>query len=198
MGSAGPGGATPLKLALSGAVVATFLGALTTALLMFDQSTLSAVRVWTVGSLAGRSLDAVRAVLPYSALGLVLALAFRGQIMTLSLGAEVAQGIGQNLILWRALAAGMVVLLAGGAVALAGPVAFVGLVVPHMARMLVGADYRWILPYAAVLGALLVLVADTGIRVLAPDRDIPVGITLALLGAPVFVFLARYRIGAVA
>lgn len=76
--------------------------------------------------------------------------------------------------------------------------AFVGLVVPHMARMLVGADYRWILPYAAVLGALLVLVADTGIRVLAPDRDIPVGITLALLGAPVFVFLARYRIGAVA
>lgn len=197
LGSAGRGGATPLRLALAGAVAATFLGALTTAMLIFDQNTLSMVRLWTVGNLAGRQMSAVTTVAPYVGLGLIAALICRGQIMTLSLGAAAARTVGQNLILWRGVAAGIVVLLAGGAVALAGPVAFVGLIVPHAARMLVGADYRWILPYSAVMGALLVVVSDAVFRVFPNGPDLPVGITMALLGAPFFIYLARYRIGAI-
>ncbi|MEM8571057.1 MAG: iron ABC transporter permease [Pseudomonadota bacterium] len=195
LGSAGRGGATPVRLALAGAVVASFLAALTTSILIFDTRTLGAVRLWTIGSLAGRQMDQVVAVLPYWAIGLSAAVVFRGQIMTLSLGAMTARAIGQNLALWRGVSAAVVVALAGGAVALAGPVAFVGLIVPHLARMLVGADYRWIIPYSAIMGALMVVFADNGIRLLLPERDVPVGITLALFGAPFFVYLARYRIG---
>lgn len=197
LGSAGRGGATPLRLALAGAVVASFLAALTTSILIFDTATLSAVRLWTVGSLDGRQMNAVRAVAPFTVVGLALALLFRGQIMTLSLGATVAQSVGQNLMLWRGIAAAIVVLLAGGAVALAGPIGFVGLVVPHVVRLLWGGDYRWTIPFAAVIGALLVVISDNGLRALLPARDIPVGISMALIGAPFFVWLARTRIGTV-
>ena len=197
LGSAGRGGATPLRLALAGAVISAFLAALTAAVLIFDQRTLAAVRLWTVGSLEGRQMAAVLSVLPWWAAGLAGTLACRGQVMTLSLGAAVAQGVGQNLPLWRGLSALAVVLMAGAAVALTGPVGFVGLVVPHVARLVAGADYRWILPYSAVMGALLVLLADGGLRHLLPGRDIPVGVAMALIGAPFFIWLARTRIGAV-
>ena len=90
---------------------------------------------------------------------------------------------------------GDVVLLAGSAVALAGPVGFVGLVVPHLARFVVGVDYRWIIPFSALGGAVLVVLADTVVRSVMPEHDLPVGITMAVIGAPFFIYLARYRIG---
>ncbi|WP_404977655.1 FecCD family ABC transporter permease [Ancylobacter sp. 3268] len=190
LGSAGRGGATPLKLALAGAVLTAFLASLTTVILLRDQTTLDHVRLWSVGSLSGRPMSAVLAIGPWGLAGLAGAVLASGPLMTLSLGSDLSRTLGQSLGLWRAVSAALVVLLAGAAVALAGPVGFVGLVVPHMARLLVGADYRWIIAYSAPLGAGLVLFADTALRGVA-GVDIPVGVTLALVGGPVFIALVR-------
>lgn len=193
LASAGHGGATPLKLVLAGVVLTTFLSSLTTAILIFDQTTLDTVRLWTAGSLAGRSLAQVVAVAPYILAGLLIALVFRSHLTTLSLGAEVARSVGQDPVLWRGMALVIVILLAGGAVALAGPIGFVGLVVPHIARMTVGIDYRWVIPFAAVGGALLVVLADLLGRTIFASQNFPVGVTMALVGAPFFIWLARRR-----
>ncbi|MFV0474007.1 MAG: FecCD family ABC transporter permease [Pikeienuella sp.] len=195
VGGAGRSGATPLKLALAGAILSAFIGSLTAAILIFDKGTLDAVRIWTVGSVEGRTLGAVGAVAPYIGAGLVGALVFRGQVTVLSLGEDIARQVGQNVALWRLVSALLVVLLAGGAVAIAGPIGFVGLVVPHIARMLVGADYRRVIPASALGGALLVVTADAALRAALPARDIPVGVGMALIGAPFFIWLARNRIG---
>lgn len=195
VGSAGRGGATPLKLAIAGAVLSSFLTSLTSAILIFDAGTLDDIRLWSVGSLSGRTLAGVAALAPYIGAGLAAALLSCRQIMTLSLGPEVARSVGQNLALWRGVAAVTVTLLAGAAVALAGPIGFVGLVAPHVIRLLIGADYRWIIPYSALCGALLVVLADAAIRAAFPGTDLPVGVTMALIGAPFFIYLARYRLG---
>lgn len=195
LASTGHAGATPLKLVLAGAVLSAFLTSLTTALLIFDQTTLDAVRLWTAGSLVGRTMPQVAAVAPYILTGLAGALIFRHHLMTLSLGTEISRSIGQNPVVWRGLAVVIVILLAGGAVALAGPVGFVGLVVPHIVRLLIGVDYRWIIPFSAVSGALLVVVADLAGRTLFASQGFPVGVTMALIGAPFFIWLARSRAG---
>ncbi|MGO1164815.1 FecCD family ABC transporter permease [Brucella pseudogrignonensis] len=194
LASAGVAGATPLKLVLAGAVLATFLTSLATAILIFDQTTLDAVRLWTAGSLAGRTMAQVSAVAPYILVGLTAALIFRRHLMTLSLGTTLAQSVGQNQVLWRGLAVVIVILLAGGAVSLAGPIGFVGLVVPHIARMTVSVDYRWIIPFSAAGGALLILVADTVGRTFFASQSFPVGVTMALVGAPFFIWIARRRV----
>lgn len=194
-GSLGPGGATPLKLAIAGAMLGSFLAALTMSILIFDRSALDQIRLWVVGSLAGRSMESCLAVAPFMAAGLVAALALGRQITTLSLGTDVARALGQNAGLWRFLFAILVVLLAGSAVALAGPIGFVGLVVPHVARFVVGVDYRWILLFCVPAGALLVVAADGLARAILPGEGLPVGTTMALIGAPFFIHLARSRIG---
>lgn len=194
LGAAGRAGAGPVRLILAGVVIGSFAGALTAAILVLDAQTQDVVRLWTVGSLRGRSLDVIASLLPYILVPLILALLIARQVTALSLGADVAQSIGQGQGLWRVLAALLVVALAGSAVAMAGPLGFVGLVVPHMARLTVGAEYRRILPVAALAGAGLTLLADTLPRALWA-RDVPVGVTLALIGAPVFVWLARRRSG---
>ena len=162
-------------------------------MLIFDQNTLDSVRLWTAGSLTGRTMGQVRTVAPYMLAGFVATAVFSRQFMTLSLGADVSRTLGQNPIVWRGLAALIVILLAGSAVALAGPIGFVGLVVPHIVRLSIGIDYKWILPFAAAGGALLVVLADTLSRLLFPGQSFPVGITMALIGAPFFVWLARGR-----
>jgi iron complex transport system permease protein len=193
IGSFGRAGPTPLKLALSGAILTSFVTSLTTAVLIFDQSTLDQVRLWSAGSLSGRSLSTSAAVAPYLLVGLAAAVLFSRQIMTLSLGTHVARSVGQNQTLWRGLGALMVVLLAGSAVALAGPIGFVGLVIPHIARLVVGVDYRWIIPFSTLGGALLTVTADAVGRFTMPEQDLPVGITMAMIGAPFFIYLVRNR-----
>lgn len=195
LGSFGRGGVTPLKLAIAGAMLGSFLGALTTAVLIFDQSTLDQIRLWAVGSLAGRTMAACLAVAPYTLVGLTASLFIGRQVTTLSLGSDISRALGQNAALWRFYAAFLVMILAGSAVALAGPIGFVGLVVPHIARFVVGVDYRLIIPFCVPAGALLVVVADGLARAIMPGEGIPVGTTMALLGAPFFIYLARYRIG---
>lgn len=197
LGAMGRSGPTPVKLVLAGVVVGTFLGVLTAAVLVLDAQTLETVRQWTVGSLRGRDLGDITVVAPYIGLGLILAMIFRDQFTSLSLGSEVAQGLGQNPGLWRGVSAAIVVMIAGGAVAIAGPLGFIGLVVPHMARMTMGSDYRRILPIALVGGAFLTVTADMLPRALL-GKDVPVGVSLALIGAPFFIWLARRGLGAVA
>nr|WP_246659190.1 iron ABC transporter permease [Rhizobium sp. FY34] len=196
IGSVGRIGATPLVMVLAGAVVATFLTSLTTAILIFDQTTLDAVRLWTVGSLSGRTMEQVLAVAPYTLAGLAGSLMLARHLTTLSLGTDVATALGQNAAFWRGLSVVIVILLSGSAVALVGPVGFVGLVVPHIIRLTISVDYRWIIPFSAVIGAFMVVVADLAGRIILANQSFPVGVTMALIGAPFFLWLARYRTGA--
>lgn len=194
LGSMGRGGATPLRLTLAGVILTAFLGSFTTALLITDQDTLDQIRFWTVGSLAGREWNLLRQTAPYMVAGMFGALLIARQITTISLGDDIAAGLGQNTVVVKALAAVMVVLLAGGAIALAGPIGFVGLVAPHLVRFFVGVDYRWILPYSGLVGAILVIGGDMVARVIIRPQELPVGVMMALLGAPFFIYLARWKV----
>ena len=185
--------ATPIRLALAGAVLATLLISLTSAVLVFDARTLDEFRFWIVGSIAGRDAGVVVSVLPFIAAGLVIALAAGRRLNALALGDDVASSLGQRVRHTRVAASVGFVLLAGGAVAAAGPVAFVGLAVPHIARGIVGPDYRWIVPYSIVLGASLLLAGDVAGRLLVQPAELEVGIVTALFGAPFFIWLVRRR-----
>jgi iron complex transport system permease protein len=194
LGSLGRGGPTPLKITVAGAALTALLSALTTGMLLINQRTLEEVRFWLAGSVAGRDLALLAQAAPYLAAGLVLALALGRQITTLALGDDVARGLGQRTGWVKGLAAIATVLLAGGAVAVAGPIGFVGLVIPHVARFLIGVDYRWILPYAALLGAIFLVAADVAARLVLRPLELPVGIMTALIGGPVFIYLVRWRV----
>jgi iron complex transport system permease protein len=194
LGTLGRGGATPLNLTVAGAAMTALISSITTAILIVSQRTLEEIRFWLAGSLAGRDFALFLQVLPFMAVGLLLALALGRQITTLSLGEDVARGLGQETIHVKVLTALSVVLLAGGSVAIAGPIGFVGLVVPHMVRFFIKTDYRWILPYSAMLGAILLLVSDIAARVLLKPQELPVGVMTALVGAPVFVYLAKSKV----
>ncbi|WP_435157294.1 FecCD family ABC transporter permease [Amycolatopsis sacchari] len=193
IGTLGRDGATPLKIVLAGAACTAAFGSVTTGLLVTDNSTYEQFRFWQVGSLAGRDLDVAWQGLPFLAAGLVLAVACARLLNGLSMGDDVASSLGLNVPLSRALCVLAVVVLCGTATAMAGPIAFVGLVVPHFARLITGPDHRWLLPYSAVLAALLVLVADILGRVIARPGEVQVGIITAVLGAPVLVVLVRRR-----
>lgn len=193
LGSLGREGATPVKLALAGAAVTALLASITSAILIVDLASLDQFRFWQVGSIAGRDGRVALQVLPFIAVGTILALASGRVLNALSLGDDVARSLGQQVGWSRVLSAVAVVLLCGAATAAAGPIAFVGLVVPHVARAITGPDYRWVLPYSAVFGAVLLLGADTIGRTIARPGEVQVGIVTALVGAPFFVALVRRR-----
>ncbi len=192
--SFGRGGVTPLKLTIAGAAISALLSSLTTGVLILNQRTLEEVRFWLVGSVAGRDLTLFFQALPYLLVGLLLALAVSRQVTTLALGDDVARGLGQRTGFVKALAAIAVVLLAGGSVAVAGPIGFVGLFIPHVVRFLVGADYRWIMPYALLFGAIFLVGADVAGRLVLRPLELPVGVATALIGGPFFIYLVRWRV----
>ncbi|WP_339400112.1 iron ABC transporter permease [Synechococcus sp. 7002] len=192
--SLGRGGASPLNLTLVGASFTAFLASMTSGILIVSQQTLDQIRFWLAGSVAGRDLDLLLQVLPYLIIGLLLSLSLGKQITLLSLGQDMAQGLGQNTLIIKILAAVCVLLLAGGSVAIAGPIGFVGLIVPHMTRFLVGTEYRWILPYAAAMGGILLLWADILARLLIQPQELPVGLVMPLIGAPFFIYLIRAKV----
>lgn len=194
LGSIGRGGPTPLKLTIAGAAVTALLSSFTTALLILNQRTLEEVRFWLAGSVAGRDLDLLLQAAPYLLAGMLLALALGRQITTITLGDDVAKGLGQNTAWVKGLAALAVVLLAGGSVAVAGPMGFVGLVIPHIVRFVVGVDYRWILPYSLLLGSIFLVAADVAARLVLRPLEVPVGIMTAIIGGPVFIYLVRWRV----
>ncbi|PSO57777.1 MAG: iron ABC transporter permease [Cyanobacteria bacterium QH_9_48_43] len=194
LGSLGRGGLTSLNLTIAGAALTAFISSITSGILIISQRTLEEIRFWIAGSIAGRELDLFMQVLPYLGVGLLLAFALGRQITTLSLGEDVAKGLGQQTAWVKIAAAVSVVLLAGGSVAIAGPIGFIGLIIPHMSRFLVGVDYRWILPYAPMLGAILLLVADTCARIVIQPQELPVGLVMPLIGAPFFIYLIRSKV----
>ena len=193
IGSAGRGGATPVTLALAGAALSALLYALVRAVLVSDQQTLDSFRFWVVGALAGRGADIAWQVAPFIAIGLVLAVANAPALNLLGLGEDVARGLGQRIWPARLVGLGAITLLCGAATAACGPIAFVGLVVPHAVRAVTGPDHRWLIPYSGLLGAVLLLTADVIGRVVARPGELQVGIVLALVGAPFFIALVRRR-----
>ncbi|GAA3343141.1 iron chelate uptake ABC transporter family permease subunit [Curtobacterium pusillum] len=190
---AGSGTASPVPLALAGAAVSALLGALTSFVVLTDQDSLDAYRLWVVGSLAARQLDVLGAVWPFLVAGLVLAVLNVRALDALGLGTDLAKGLGENVLVARLVGLGGITLLAAGATAAAGPIGFVGLTVPHVARALAGTGHRWALPVSALVGAALVLLADVVGRLIGGFSEVEVGIVLAVIGGPVFVAVARRR-----
>lgn len=193
IGTLGREGATPVRLALAGAAVGAFLASITSAILLLDLATFDEYRFWAVGSLAGRDATIAAQMAPFLLVGAVMALASGPALNTLALGDDVARSLGQRVGRARLLCAVAVVLLVGAATAAAGPIAFLGLTVPHVARAITGPDYRWVLAYSAVLSPVLLLAADVVGRVVARPGEVQVGIVTAVLGAPVFIALVRRR-----
>jgi iron complex transport system permease protein len=193
LGALGRDGATPVKLALAGAAVGAFLASITTAVLILDVATLDQFRFWVVGSIAGRDSAIAGQVAPFIVAGALLAFGSARALNSMSLGDDVARSLGLRVGVARGVSALSVVLLCGAATAAAGPIGFVGLTVPHVARAICGPDYRWILPYSAVLAPILLLGADIVGRVVARPGELQVGIVTALVGAPFFIALVRRR-----
>ncbi len=191
IGGTGRGGASPVKLALAGAAITALLGSVTYALVLLDVRTLDQYRFWAVGSLAGRDGELAAKLAPFAIAGLVLALALTPKLNALELGDELASSLGVKVGATRLLGALAVVTLTGAAVAAAGPVTFVGLVVPHVMRAFTGPDLRWLLPASALGGAVLLLGADTLGRVLDHPAEVQAGVVTAFAGAPFLIALVR-------
>lgn len=187
----GQGGATPARITIVGAALTAALTSLTTAVLLVDRSTMQAFRQWQVGTIGGRDLGVLAAMTPFLAAGLIAALAGARMLDTLALGEDMAVGLGERVRLARVVIGAAVILLAGGATALAGPIAFAGLIVPHAMRTLAGPAYARVLPLSALGGGALVVAADTLGRVVLPPAEVQAGIMVALVGLPAFVVLLR-------
>ncbi|MFC6287274.1 FecCD family ABC transporter permease [Nocardioides sp. GCM10027113] len=187
----GRGGATPVKLAVAGAAVTAALTSWTSGVLLTDRATMETFRFWQVGTVGGRGFDVLLTGLPFLAAGAALALAGTRLLDTLALGDDLARGLGRRVARDRLVVGLACVLLAGGATALAGPVGFVGLVVPHAVRALVGSAHARVLPLSLGVGAVLVVLADTVGRVVLPPTEVQVGIMTAVVGGPVFMLLVR-------
>jgi len=191
IGSLGREGATPVKLVLAGTAVTAGITSVISLVLISDTDTLNIFRFWSVGSLASRDLEAVRLVVGFVVAGLTFA-AISGRMLNLvALGDDLARGLGQRVYVARAVAAGAVVLLCGSATALAGPIVFVGLVVPHIVRPFTGPDYRWIIAVSAIVGPSLLLIADIVGRLIVSPSELEAGLVVAVIGAPVMIALVR-------
>ncbi|WP_067499536.1 iron ABC transporter permease [Actinoplanes sp. TFC3] len=191
VGSLGRGGATPLKLALAGAAISAALASLISAFVLPRSDIAGGFQSWQVGGVGGASYHSIRQVLPFLAVGFVVSLLSARSLNSLALGDDMAAGLGENVVRARALAALGAVLLCGASTAVCGPIAFVGLIVPHVCRLLLGPDYRWLLPGSALAGAALLTGADVLGRVVSRPAEIEVGIITAFIGAPFFIYIVR-------
>ncbi|MGG8166963.1 iron ABC transporter permease [Klebsiella aerogenes] len=190
LASAGRGGATPLRITLCGVAISAFVSAVTAAILILDEQTLLAMRTWLAGDLAGLNWATLQAALVPALSGMGLALLLAPRLNVLALGDKVALGLGVNLVQTRLLGLAAIALLCGAAVAVAGPIGFVGLVVPHVVRRLITQDIRLALPLAAPVGALVLVLADIAARTIVAPQELATGAMTALVGAPLFIFIA--------
>lgn len=191
--SSGRGGATPVKLALGGAAINALLVSVTTAVLTTKASAMDEFRFWQVGSLSGRDTHIVGQIWPFLVVGVLLVLSVARGLDALALGEDVAKGLGQRVATVRIVGGLGATVLTGVGVAAAGPIAFIGLAVPHIARAVVGSDHRWVLPMAALIGPVMLLVSDTVGRVVFPPSEVPAGVMTALIGVPFLVTLVRRK-----
>ncbi len=184
-------GIRPVRIILAGVAVSAFLGAGISALMIFYSDRVHSALMWMVGGLSARSWPHVEMMWPYTLLGVILALIGARSINILQLGDDIAKGLGLRVELTRILLTAVAALLAASAVSVVGLLGFVGLIVPHAARLMVGTDYRFLLPASAILGAAVVTISDTIARVAFSPVELPVGILMAVFGAPFFLFLLR-------
>jgi iron complex transport system permease protein len=189
----GSRGATPVRLALAGTAISAALYGYLQAVMITDGAALSRMRFWTVGSLSSATDTTIRQVLPFLAVGTVLALALARPLNAVEMGDDTARALGAHLNRTRALSMLAATVLCGAATAACGPIVFVGLMVPHIVRSFTGPDLRWILPYAAILSPVLLLGSDVIGRIVARPSEVQVGIITAIIGGPVFIFLVRRR-----
>ncbi|WP_141362289.1 iron ABC transporter permease [Streptomyces sp. 6-11-2] len=189
----GSRGATPVRLALAGTAIGAALYGYVQAVMIMDGAALGRMRFWTVGSLASATTATVTQVLPFFAVGTVVALLLARPLNAMAMGDDTARALGADLNRTRALAMLAATVLCGAATAACGPIVFVGLMVPHVVRSFTGPDLRWILPYATVLSPVLLLGADVVGRVVARPAELQVGIVTAIIGGPVFILLVRRR-----
>ncbi|WP_442922922.1 iron chelate uptake ABC transporter family permease subunit [Microbacterium sp. cx-55] len=193
IGSRGPAGATPIRLTLIGVALGAMLSGMSSMISLLNPSVFDGMRFWGAGSLTSRDEHVLWAVLPFIAIGLVIAALVAAPLNAVALGEDLARSLGASVVRTRVLVIVAVTLLAGAATAAAGPIAFLGLMVPHVVRWFVGPDQRWIIAYTAVCAPILLLIADVVGRVIVPPQELQVGIITAFIGAPVLVLLARRR-----
>jgi len=193
IGAAGPSGATPVRLTLVGVALGALLSGVSSMISLLNPAVFNGMRFWGAGTLTSRDEHVLWAVLPFILIGLVLAATVAAPLNAIALGEDLASSLGASVVRTRVIVIVAVTLLAGGATAAAGPIGFVGLMVPHVVRWFVGPDQRWIIVFTAVCAPILLLAADVLGRVVVPPQEMQVGIVTAFIGAPVLVFLARRR-----
>ncbi|MBW0114772.1 FecCD family ABC transporter permease [Pseudonocardia abyssalis] len=193
IGSAGRAGIDPIQLTLAGVTLGAMLFAVVSALTLLNPRTFEQMRNWNAGSVVGRGWEVLLPVLPFLVVGVLLAVAVAGPLNAIALGDDLAKSLGAHIGRTRVVVVLAVTLLAGGATAVAGPIGFVGLMVPHVARWIVGPDQRWILGATLLLAPSLLLAADIVGRTVIRPGELPVGIVMAFVGAPILILLVRRR-----
>jgi iron complex transport system permease protein len=191
IGSLGRGGATPLKLALAGAATSVAFSSLVIAVVLPRNDIAGGIRSWQIGGVGGASFDCILPVLPFLLAGFAISLMSARKLNSLALGDELAAGLGERVALARATASFGAILLCGATTAICGPIGFLGLIVPHLCRLLVGVDHRWLLPFSALGGACLLLAGDIVGRIVSRPGELDVGIVTAFVGAPFFIWIVR-------
>ncbi|MGV9347394.1 FecCD family ABC transporter permease [Streptomyces spiralis] len=187
----GTGKVSPVRLALAGVTASSLLVSLTQVLVIFHENDTQSVLFWLVGGVNFAQWHDLTTALPWTAAGLLAALSLAKSLNILALGEDMARGLGQHVERTRALGAAVVIVLCGASVAVAGPIAFIGLIAPHITRRLVGSNHLRVLPVAMLVGAVLTVYADIGSRYVNPPFEVPTGVVTALVGAPIFIYLAR-------
>jgi iron complex transport system permease protein len=191
VGSAGRGAPDPIRLTLAGVALAAVLTGITSAMALLDPVTFTKMRAWNAGSFVERGFDVILPALPFAIVGVLLALICARPLNAMGLGDDLASALGTHVVRTRVIAVIAITLLAGSATAIAGPVAFVGLMVPHIARWIVGPDQRWIIPYCIVIAPAVLLLSDVIGRVVLWPSEVPVGVVTAFVGAPMLIHLVR-------
>ncbi|SFG65469.1 iron complex transport system permease protein [Clostridium homopropionicum] len=191
LGSLGKDSLSPIKIILSGTAITAFFSSLTQGLLVLDEQSLEGVLFWLGGSVSGRNLNMILPILPFMAAAGVIAFLLGNSINILTSGEDIAKSLGQRVLLIKTIMGIVIVFLAGGSVAVGGAIGFIGLIVPHLVRAVVGIDHRWIIPYCAVFGGTLLLLADIVARLVIIPEEMPIGVMTAFIGVPFFIYMAR-------
>lgn len=189
--SIGNGGMTPIKLALSGAATSAVLSSLVSAIMLPRSEVMDAYRFWQVGSVSGATWESIALILPFIIIGLIISIAATPALNVLALGDEVATGLGVNTGVIRLVCAVAGVMLTGATTAIAGPIGFIGLMIPHSIRLVFGSNLKGIVPLSAIGGAALLILSDVLGRVIGSPGEVQVGIITAFLGAPILIIVAR-------
>ncbi|MEH6948129.1 iron ABC transporter permease [Bacillus sp. JJ634] len=190
LGSLGRASTSAIKIVLAGIAVNAMFVSFTQIILLMNQKGMSDVLFWMAGTISGRTLDMILAVLPYL-LGSLIITCLLGRSMNIyASGESIAKGLGQNVFVMKLTLLILMVVLAGGSLAVIGNVGFVGLIIPHLAKSIVGSGYPWLTPYSILLGSIFLLIADLSTRLIHPPAEIPLGVITAFIGAPFFIYVA--------